>query len=255
MTKPDEKISDSTWFPHDCDCTADPKLAHLLTKFKALGYAVYFRLLELMHDSPEGSVDLSDDIILLQLSDQLGAPEKELKTVINYAVKPCKLFTLDAFILSSKRVAKNLNHRANIRQIRQEAINKRWSKQAKNGVSHQNNSNTKVLEKNNKSNTFEIQRHTEESRGEYKYSPMLLSSLEKVLLDAKAGTASLERLLGAFVSAYPRSISEQQKKIVAEFFEAEKIEAVFEACANLISDATNTEGQAAYFDDVKTYLS
>lgn len=122
--KPPGRLSNSNWCPHDLDTTADPKIVALLGKYGAVGYAVFWRLTELLHKEQDHRISADDEFILEAIAGQFKITSEEVLQVVEYAVRPCKLFNRVDGYLYSNRVLRNVGRKNEIVEKRREAGSK-----------------------------------------------------------------------------------------------------------------------------------
>lgn len=241
MSKDAKKLSNSNWCPHDLDCTSDPKLVALMGKFGALGYAVFWRITEILHKEPEHKISTLDEFIFIGIAEQLKANAKQVLEVIDYMVVPCQLMKRNADFISSNRVFRNIERKNEIVDKRKEA----------GSLGGKSKANAKqVLTKslpNAKQNV------AEERRGD-KISIDILSNISS-LQDSLKGTPTLERLWRAFVSAYPRKYAGSEMQTAERIFRDYEPAKCSELISNLAMDLEMHGVDLADFDDVVTYIS
>ncbi len=111
---------ESYYFPHDYDAQNDPKLQALISKFKALGYGVYWAIIEMLHKEENHKLPLKD-YIFVAIGKQMLANAKQVEAIIDFAIKDCELFIENEGFFYSKRVLKNFERRAEISEKRSKA--------------------------------------------------------------------------------------------------------------------------------------
>ena len=89
------------WFKHDMNASQDTKLQKLEFKYPLVGYAIFFKLVEVLMQN-NGSVENNLEVLSYQL--RLGDLEV-LKAVVN----DYGLFIVDDAIISNERVLKQLS--------------------------------------------------------------------------------------------------------------------------------------------------
>lgn len=101
---------DTLYFPHDYDPLRDPKLRRLTRKHGAIGYAVYWRLVEYLHQN-EDHVIRFDSGIYDDIADDLFISKEQVDVVIADCINGCELIDADGEIFWSNRVHKNITKR------------------------------------------------------------------------------------------------------------------------------------------------
>jgi hypothetical protein len=103
---------DTFYFPHDYDSTSDPKIQTLIGEHGALGYTIFWRLVELLHSTPGNKIPLKN-YIFKSLAIQFKETTERIVEVIKYAVDDAELFQRDAAdeYIWSERVNKNVEER------------------------------------------------------------------------------------------------------------------------------------------------
>lgn len=98
-----------TYFSHDCDSTADPKLKILLAKYGVIGYGTYWKILEEGYKEKGYYFDCTEDNIIL-LSSDLKLDVEKVQEIINFMIEK-KLFNKEIYekysVLTSKRMQRN----------------------------------------------------------------------------------------------------------------------------------------------------
>ena len=74
---------DAYYFAHDCNARHDPKIIKRCTKFGLEGYGFYFCLLEIMRESADYSINLTD---LETVAYQLHLSIEKVNDLINYCI-------------------------------------------------------------------------------------------------------------------------------------------------------------------------
>jgi hypothetical protein len=112
----ESKLSSSQWLPHDLDCLSDKAFNLLVSKYKSDGYAVFWRLAEILHseDNNGHKIDRSDEITLESISELFAIDRSKVEEIIAYTIK-LKLFKVDRDNnLYSTRVLRNIERREEI---------------------------------------------------------------------------------------------------------------------------------------------
>lgn len=160
-SKQEKKLSNSNWLPHDLDTTADPKVIALLGEHGGMGYAVFWRLNEILHKEKDKghTVGMEDAFIFQAIASQFKISVEQVNTIVTFCISNvCQLFKVDENgRVYSERVFRNIGRKNEVSEIRREAIRKRWGAEKK--------SNTNVSASNTSANK-RIQSDTDKRRGE-----------------------------------------------------------------------------------------
>jgi len=101
---------DTLYFPHDYDPLRDPKLRMLIKKRGAIGYSVFWRTVEILHQSSDHTLKFDQDVYSM-IADDLNIPSSDVEDVITDCINGCGLFnSLDDFFWSD-RVMRNIEKR------------------------------------------------------------------------------------------------------------------------------------------------
>ncbi len=111
---------ESFYFPHEYNPTSDPKIVCLLGNHGGLGYAVYWRSVEMLHQEKTNKLPLKQ-YIFEAIAKQMLTIAKQIEDIINDCIKIYELFESDGISFWSNRVLRNLEKRAEISNIRREA--------------------------------------------------------------------------------------------------------------------------------------
>jgi len=82
------------YFSHDYNPAGDPKMFSFLDKYGAVGYGVYWRLVEMLHSAEDHRLPIKN-YLFTSLSQQLKVPTTDLFDMVDYAINECELFTRD----------------------------------------------------------------------------------------------------------------------------------------------------------------
>jgi hypothetical protein len=228
-----KKLSDSAWFPHDIDSSSDIKMVALTGAFGGIGYAVFWRTIEILHNEPEHFIDLEGPAIVA-IATQMQVPQERVTEILQACcTKSLGLLKLDEGRITSGRVFRNIEARKENIELKKQAAQTRWSggKSAKkNDDAHAMHVHAPALQKHSKRNAKAMQvnytRNADAMQNDAHNSTVhnILSEGERMLgnvpVSEQGAHATTERLFGAFVSAWPREVSEAEKKMVAEKFES-----------------------------------
>jgi len=105
------------YFPHDYNPTSDPKMQALLAEFGGLGYGVYWRIVEMLHEEEHHRIPLKG-YVLTAIAKQMLTNAEQVQAIINYCISECFLFDSDSEFLWSNRVNRNFEKRAELSEKR-----------------------------------------------------------------------------------------------------------------------------------------
>jgi hypothetical protein len=105
------------YFPHDYEPTSDPKIQALIGEHGALGYGIYWRIVEMLHSNSEHKLP-HKDYIILAIAKQMQANVQQIEATIKYCILICELFTSDGDFFWSERVNRNISKRIKLSDIR-----------------------------------------------------------------------------------------------------------------------------------------
>jgi hypothetical protein len=108
------------YFPHDYDSAGDPKLQALLGEFGAVGYGVYWRLIEMLHADDNHVLQLKD-YIYLAIAKQMLTDAKQVEAIVKQSIAVFDLFSSDGTCFWSERVFRNFEKRKEISAKRSES--------------------------------------------------------------------------------------------------------------------------------------
>ena len=110
----------TNYFPHDFNAAQNDKLKCMMDKYKALGYGIYWRIVENLHSKEEHRIELKP-FFWVSLSSECGTTIEFLKEFISYCTVHCELFSSDGTYLECDRVYRNIAHMEDSRRNKAEA--------------------------------------------------------------------------------------------------------------------------------------
>lgn len=113
-------MKEKFYFPHDYEAANDPKLQALLGEYGAIGYGVYWRIVEMLHSDESHKLPLKK-YIYIAIAKQMLASVEQIEAIITYAINICELFVCDDDFFWSKRVNSNFDKRLEISEKRRVA--------------------------------------------------------------------------------------------------------------------------------------
>ena len=131
-------MKDTYYFSHDYNPTSDPKIQALIGEYGAVGYGLYWRIVEMLHE--EGTHKLPcKKYIYLALAKQMYLDVDTVELVVKSCIELCELFNSDGIMFWSERVLRNIGKRNEISTKRSEA-GKRSAELRKSSASDEQNS-------------------------------------------------------------------------------------------------------------------
>ena len=114
------------YFSHDYNTTLDPKIIALLGDYGAIGYGIYWRIVEMLHSENEHKLPLKE-YIYKAIAKQMLTSVEQISTIINDCINVYELFIKEDDYFYSQRVNKNLKKQ--IKNINKRMFNydvKKW---------------------------------------------------------------------------------------------------------------------------------
>jgi len=108
---------DTYYFQHDYEPTSDPKIQAMLSQDGALGYALFWRIVEMLHSDSNHRIPLKK-YIFMALAQQMKTSVEEVDSFIQQCVNVYELFISDGQCLWSERVLRNIYKRNEISEKR-----------------------------------------------------------------------------------------------------------------------------------------
>lgn len=116
---------DTYYFQHDYEPTGDPKVSALLKAHGAAGYGIYWRIIEMLH-ADERHMLPTKPYIYDAIASVLHTSAEQVEAVVNDCISRCDLLEENDGMISSRRVLRNIEKRADTSHKRSEAAKKRW---------------------------------------------------------------------------------------------------------------------------------
>jgi len=108
------------YFQHDYEAVNDPKIIALLYEFGAVGYGIWWRIVEMLHSEDDHCIK-KKPYILTAIASQLKVEVDQVKQVLEYACEVCELLEQDEECYWSARVMRNLEKREELKKKKREA--------------------------------------------------------------------------------------------------------------------------------------
>ena len=106
---------ETLYFPHDYNPFDDTQFEALVLKHKAVGYAVFWRLVEMLHANADHVLPFENHIYL-SVASKFSISTEEVEKIIMDCISDFKLFSADGEIFWSERVHRNIAKRQAIRE-------------------------------------------------------------------------------------------------------------------------------------------
>jgi hypothetical protein len=113
-------MKDTYYFQHDYEPTSDPKMVALLGDHGAVGYGIYWRIVEMLHSDTEHKLP-HKKYIYLALAKQMLTSVEQIEAIVNFAIQECELLKSDGEYFWSDRVIRNIERRNDISKKRSKA--------------------------------------------------------------------------------------------------------------------------------------
>lgn len=108
------------YFSHDYYATLDPKIIALLGDYGAVGYGIYWRIVEMLHAEESHTLPLKD-YIYKALAQQMVTSVEQISTIINDCINVYELFIEEDNNFYSKRVLENIEKMEETKEKRSKA--------------------------------------------------------------------------------------------------------------------------------------
>ena len=103
-------MKDTFYFSHDYEPTSDPKIQAMLGQFGAIGYGLYWRIIEMLHSDNEHKLK-KKQYIYLALAQQMLTDVEQVTTFVEQCINVFELFESDQNNFWSDRVKRNIEIR------------------------------------------------------------------------------------------------------------------------------------------------
>lgn len=105
------------YFSHDYMALSDPKLQALTGEHGAVGYGIYWYLIELLHQEESHWLPMKE-YVYLAIAKQMLASAEQVEAIVKYCILVCDLFIIQDEKFTSRRVLRNFEERDRISEIR-----------------------------------------------------------------------------------------------------------------------------------------
>ena len=108
------------YFQHDYDPTGDPKIQALVGEYGAVGYGIYWRIVEMLH-SDDTHMMPNKRYIYTAIAKQMLTDVATVEKIVGDCITEFELFQTDDSHFWSNRVFINVQRREDLKQKRAEA--------------------------------------------------------------------------------------------------------------------------------------
>lgn len=113
-------MKDTYYFSHDYNPTSDPKIQALIGEHGAVGYGLYWRIVEMLHEEETHKLPCKK-YIYLALAKQMLTSVEQVESIIKNCIDTYELFKTDGDFFWSERVMRNINKRTELSNKRSKA--------------------------------------------------------------------------------------------------------------------------------------
>lgn len=143
------------YFSHDYEPTSDIKISAMVGEFGAVGYGIFWRIVELLHSEPTHKLP-QRKYVYSAIAKQFAIDVEQVSTLVEFCLTECFLFEQDEdkIYFWSNRVLRNFDKRAEISESRSYAgkVSAEKRKQAKEAKLLEINKNNSTFVKHNSTN-------------------------------------------------------------------------------------------------------
>lgn len=105
------------YFPHDMNTISDPKISAFVGVFGGVGYGVFWRIVEMLHEDQENRLPFKK-YIFSAIAGTLKLDVNEVVRMVKYLTDEFEIFETDGEFFYSKRVIENMEKRNDIKEKR-----------------------------------------------------------------------------------------------------------------------------------------
>lgn len=113
-------MKDTYYFQHDYNPTSDPKVQALIGECGAVGYGIFWRIVEMLHEDELHKLQCKK-YIYLALAKQMLTSVEQVESIIKNCIDTYELFKTDGDFFWSERVMRNINKRTELSNKRSKA--------------------------------------------------------------------------------------------------------------------------------------
>lgn len=108
------------YFQHDFEAISDPKIQFILAKFGGIGYGLWWRIVEMLHQEDKNKLH-HKEYLYFALANQLQCEQCLVKSFIQSCIEDVELLDSDGEYFWSERVLKNVGKMQELKEKRSEA--------------------------------------------------------------------------------------------------------------------------------------
>ena len=214
---------DTYYFQHDYDPLSDPKLSALVGEFGAVGYGIYWRIVEMLH-SDSNHMLKHKKYIYTSLAKQMLTSVEQVENVLNFSIETCELFESDEEYFWSNRVLRNIDRRNEIKEKRSKAGKVSAERRNKTtSVEHvltcdEHNSTKEIKEKEIKRNDIDNENYLKEIFNKYKNHLLSQTVIERLCMNSpvKLKSDHARMVMQEFIETCYGDLAEKNNKLQAE---------------------------------------
>lgn len=113
-------MKETFYFSHDYEPTSDLKIGAMLTEYGAVGYGLFWRLVEILHSEQSHKIP-HKKYVFLTLAKQMLTDVEQIKAFVKSCIEVYELFESDGEYFWSNRVLRNIEKRNEIKEKRANA--------------------------------------------------------------------------------------------------------------------------------------
>lgn len=118
------------YFQHDFEAISDPKIQYIIAKFGGVGYGLWWRIVEMLHQDENNRLPIKD-YILFAIGNQLNCEQNIVHSFIDCCIHEVDLLDSDGEYFWSQRVLKNVGKMQELKEKRSQAGKKSAEKRKK----------------------------------------------------------------------------------------------------------------------------
>jgi hypothetical protein len=111
------------YFSHDYDPISDIKMLAMVSEWGAVGYGLYWRIVEMLHKSDDNTITFSGYMIVA-IAKQMKVDAKQITAFVDDCVNVFELFKRENDKVFCERVFRNIGKRKEISEVRKAAGSK-----------------------------------------------------------------------------------------------------------------------------------
>ena len=108
------------YFQHDFEAISDPKIQYVLAKFGGIGYGLWWRIVEMLHQEENNKLK-HKEYLYFALGNQLQCEQELVKSFIQSCIDDVELLDSDGEYFWSERVLKNIGKMQDLKEKRSSA--------------------------------------------------------------------------------------------------------------------------------------